>query len=76
MIRRAWIKYHNKRQKKACYWCKNNTERLTLDHYTPVSKGGIDELENTVGACVTCNSTKNDMLPDEWIEVLKNRKKL
>lgn len=35
-------------------------ENLTIDHVTPVSKGGSDELDNLRFLCRGCNSKKGD----------------
>lgn len=75
-VKRGWIKYHIKRQKGKCYWCRVVVwEKMTLDHYVPISKGGLDEFNNTVGACDKCNSEKSSMMPDEWESIIKERRK-
>lgn len=38
------------------------TERLSLDHIVPLSKGGIHDLDNWQCLCVPCNSRKRDCL--------------
>lgn len=50
-----------------CYYCNKvlNEETATLDHFIPKSKGGKDEFDNAVLACVNCNSNKADKLPDK-----------
>lgn len=47
-----------------CYWCKcdiNNKDRLSfhIDHYMPLSKGGLHTIDNLVISCPNCNLTKN-----------------
>lgn len=75
-VKRGWVRYHIKRQKGACYWCGIIVwEKMTLDHYVPISKGGPDEFSNTVGACSKCNSEKSSMMPDEWEIIIKVRRK-
>lgn len=49
-----------------CVYCGEKT-KLTLDHVVPLSRGGIHGLENLVGACSSCNSSKGDKLIDEWL---------
>jgi len=49
---------------KKCYWCNcniNNKDRLSfhVDHYIPLSKGGLHSIDNLVISCPTCNLTKN-----------------
>ena len=41
-------------------------KEITIDHYIPVSKGGLDELENYRLAHERCNRTKGSMTPDEF----------
>ncbi len=38
------------------------TERLSLDHIVPLSKGGIHDIDNWQCLCVPCNSRKRDCL--------------
>ncbi len=47
-----------------CQYC-GATERLTLDHVLPKSRGGPDTWENLVAACVPCNNRKGNKTPDE-----------
>jgi 5-methylcytosine-specific restriction endonuclease McrA len=45
-----------------CVYCGAN-EKLSVDHVIPISKGGTDEMENLVVACIKCNSKKNSKMP-------------
>jgi hypothetical protein len=36
---------------------------LTIDHFQPCSKAGLDTLENLIYACITCNQYKQDYWP-------------
>ena len=70
-----------------CQFC--NTQlpqsQLTLDHVTPLSKGGKTNWENIVAACGPCNSRKGNKTnikplrepyhPD-YFELANNRKKM
>lgn len=47
-----------------CQYC-GATDRLTLDHVLPRSRGGPDTWENLVAACVPCNNRKGNKTPDE-----------
>ena len=38
-------------------------KRLTMDHITPISKGGAHTASNIVPACQSCNSKKNNRAP-------------
>ncbi len=49
-----------------CVYCGAKT-KLTLDHVVPLSRGGIHALENLVGACFSCNSSKGNKLTEEWL---------
>jgi 5-methylcytosine-specific restriction endonuclease McrA len=53
------------RDKYKCVYCGRKSRYLTMDHVTPVSKGGKTNFENCVAACKECNNTKNDRLPSE-----------
>ncbi|MDD3443180.1 MAG: HNH endonuclease [Sulfurimonas denitrificans] len=46
---------------KACYWCGKSLkkEKVHIDHYIPLSKGGEHTLSNLVVTCPKCNLTKN-----------------
>lgn len=37
---------------------------LQIDHYRPITKGGKDNLDNLVYACVHCNRFKGNYWPD------------
>lgn len=44
-----------------CYWCKRpwtKTRRPTHDHVVPLSKGGKNSVDNSVCACMRCNTYK------------------
>lgn len=47
-----------------CQYC-GSTDRLTLDHVHPKSRGGKDTWENLVAACVPCNNRKGNRTPEE-----------
>lgn len=50
-----------------CYYCGicvGNTYHV--DHVVPLSRGGSDDPENIVIACVACNCSKGDKLLEEW----------
>ena len=50
-----------------CQYCgkRLSTSDLTLDHVTPLSRGGRDSWDNVVTACRKCNHQKGDYMPDE-----------
>lgn len=37
------------------------------DHIHPISRGGENILSNLATACRSCNSSKGDKTPDEWL---------
>ena len=48
----------------ACQYC-GATERLTLDHVLPRSRGGPETWENLVAACTRCNHRTGSRTPEE-----------
>ncbi|MBE9031746.1 HNH endonuclease [filamentous cyanobacterium LEGE 11480] len=51
----------------ACEFCGtteiNIGNQLTIDHFQPQSKGGSDDLDNLIYACIACNQYKQDYWP-------------
>lgn len=54
-----------------CAYCNNKFERLTMDHFRPISKGGTHTINNVVPACQPCNSKKKDSLIFDWLPRFK-----
>ena len=48
-----------------CFKC-NSIERLSIDHHYPLSKGNPLTLNNAVLLCKSCNSSKNNKLPETF----------
>jgi 5-methylcytosine-specific restriction endonuclease McrA len=48
-----------------CVYC-DAPAKLTLDHLTPVSRGGMTTWDNCVPACRSCNSSKNSSIDVDW----------
>jgi 5-methylcytosine-specific restriction endonuclease McrA len=42
----------------------------SLEHLTPTSRGGTDDIENLAAACRSCNNEKGQMLESEYREFL------
>lgn len=58
-----------------CIWCERtsyiksnqiNTVFYTIDHWIPLSKGGIHKIDNLFLLCHSCNASKQDKLPEEF----------
>lgn len=52
-----------------CWYCgaeEPANDRLTLDHQNPTSRGGPDEFDNLVYACLSCNLDKSDDTVEEY----------
>ena len=48
-----------------CAYC-GADEKLTVDHFTALNNGGLHVAPNIVGACGSCNSSKNATPVEEW----------
>ncbi len=44
-----------------------------IDHKIPVSRGGTSELDNLAVLCRSCNTSKHDLTPEEYL-AFKNRR--
>lgn len=54
-----------------CHWCgikmnrvPNHPKQFTLDHVVPLARGGLDNPNNWVGACLTCNHDRGHAMPE------------
>lgn len=59
---------------RTCRYCgvkltldRNKPNSLSLDHYVPLSKGGMNKRKNYVASCEPCNSAKGSDLPHEFM---------
>lgn len=65
-----------------CYYCKKaiqintNKNDLTVDHKTPLSRGGKSIYSNLVISCFSCNSEKADMTEKEYKKFKAMQKRL
>ena len=48
-----------------CAYCGEKSQKLTIDHIIPRSRGGHDSFENCVAACRSCNRRKGGRMPSE-----------
>ena len=55
-----------------CRYC-GATDALTLDHLTPLSRGGSNGYANLGLACHDCNNDKDNMTELEYMAELKRR---
>lgn len=46
---------------------------LSLDHVLACELGGSNEATNLVTACISCNSSKQDLTTREWFSILRDR---
>lgn len=58
-----------------CQYCGSH-ENLTIDHITPLSKGGGNENENLATCCVSCNCAKGELSLPEFLEKLKEKERV
>lgn len=49
-----------------CAYCGKSGETLTMDHFVPLSKGGMDAIHNLIPACQSCNSSKKASEVESW----------
>jgi 5-methylcytosine-specific restriction endonuclease McrA len=54
-----------------CAYCGSGSNRLTLDHVVPRSRGGASVWENVVASCAPCNHRKGDRLLEETSMTLR-----
>jgi 5-methylcytosine-specific restriction endonuclease McrA len=51
-----------------CFYCSHPLEGdYHVDHFVPVSRGGGSEIENLVASCPSCNLSKGDKDPHEFM---------
>ena len=53
------------RDNNCCQYCGSSSNKLSIDHVIPRSKGGPDQWENVTTACLTCNVMKGNRTPEE-----------
>ena len=52
-----------------CAYCFAETDRPTMDHIVPLSRGGKHEASNVAPACGPCNSSKNAKPLVQWLDL-------
>tara|TARA_R110000868_G_scaffold342963_1_gene603953 strand:- start:315 stop:1043 length:729 start_codon:yes stop_codon:yes gene_type:complete len=66
-----------KQQNNLCFWCKTELKSMHIDHCLPLSKGGSNYKTNLVASCPSCNMSKRDKMPEDfikWMEVNHTKK--
>ena len=53
----------------SCHYCHVTltVKRITVDHQTPLSRGGLHHIDNIVPACINCNRLKHTQSADDFI---------
>lgn len=51
----------------SCAYCETKSGPFDIDHVLPWSRGGTNDLLNLVVACASCNRSKSDRTPEEWL---------
>jgi hypothetical protein len=60
-------------QKNLCLGCRMDIETcFTVDHKTPLSRGGTNEPVNLQLLCLPCNSSKGTRTNEEWLATKEN----
>lgn len=63
-------------QQNLCFYCQADVSiKYTVDHLTPLVRGGSDGPENIVIACASCNFHKADRTPEEFAAQMKHERK-
>ena len=59
-----------------CFWCRKplTVATSTVDHRIPISRGGLDNANNRVLACLDCNQRRKNYMP-ELRETCQEKKK-
>lgn len=69
-------------QEGCCWFCgkkfpeKNGKLYYHKEHYVPIVRGGSDDVHNIVLACQPCNQKKQDMLGDDFEDIMAKKRSL
>lgn len=53
-----------------CIYCRSLLQGFHIDHKTPVSRGGSNEIDNLQLLCADCNLRKSSLTHEEFLERL------
>lgn len=69
-IKKSEKGYIYERDNRKCYYCGKplRYRQITLDHYLPRSRGGIEVIYNLVNCCKSCNKLKKNIVPKDFEE--------
>jgi 5-methylcytosine-specific restriction endonuclease McrA len=80
---KGWLNDLCEMQNWQCAYCRQSMSRkrrdgnpgimATLDHMLPISRGGRNQWNNLIGACLSCNIEKGSMTADEYREFRRAR---
>lgn len=67
--KREWLYGRYQYLSGRCSYCGKRTpfKKVTLDHMTPLAKGGQDEPGNWAVSCSSCNFEKGDLTVEEYL---------
>lgn len=51
-----------------CVYCGNTSGPFDIDHVLPWSRGGSNAVSNLAVSCSSCNRSKSDRTPEEWLQ--------
>lgn len=56
-----------------CHWCKEplTLETSTIEHIVPLSRGGLDCMQNFTLACNVCNEARGSDMPELYGQAIK-----
>ena len=64
--------YHKTKGHCAYCGCELPYEKMQVDHIVPIHRGGINELDNMLPACRSCNHYKSTMTLEDFRECIGN----
>jgi hypothetical protein len=74
--RREWRQVLSEQQNHRCCWCgtrmceaQGTPDSATIEHITPLSKGGEDRPHNFAVACAYCNHRRGSMTVDTFMKI-------